>query len=185
MEKIRRDRKLLDFMEAKPATKYVGALWRVVREGRNPLDCNASGGRWDDGRFDVLYTAMERETALAEMRFHLAKGQPVIPSKPIYKLYELAADLSGLLDLSQREDLEELGLDMSKFGQLSYEVRTAEYPSTQAIAETAHFLDFSGLIVPSARHESNNVVIFCDRIDINTIHANPKNHGINFQKTPQ
>jgi hypothetical protein len=32
------------------------------------------------------------------------------------------------------------------------------------VAEVAHFLEFDGLIVPSARHECLNVILFCDRV---------------------
>ena len=36
---------------------------------------------WNDRTFDVLHTASKAERAIAEMYFHLARGQPVFPSK--------------------------------------------------------------------------------------------------------
>ena len=65
-----RDPDLIDSLDRLPRAKVRRTLWRIVRDGRDPLACSASGGRWDDGSFDVLYTSFEREGALAEMMFH-------------------------------------------------------------------------------------------------------------------
>jgi len=143
-------------------------VWRVVREGRDPCRCSGAGNRWDTGEFEVLYTATAREGAVAEMYFHLKRGQPVFPSKLRYTLHEIRVSLNGIYDLSDRATLEALGLNMGQFGQLSYMDRQGEYPSSQQIADAAHFLgsiepgDASGLIVPNARYDCTNVVIFCD-----------------------
>ena len=89
MVKARRDNTLIDALEAIDPVTFAGAVWRLVRDGRDPLQCSASGGRWDDGSFDVLYTSMSQAGAVEEMRFHLMRGQPVMPSKVRYRLFEL------------------------------------------------------------------------------------------------
>ena len=66
---------------------------------------------------------------------------------------------------------------MGRFGQLSYFERAGEYPRTQEVAEIAHFLDHEGIIVPSARWECNNVVLFCDHLRPSAIEA-VKDHGL-------
>jgi RES domain len=38
-----------------------------------------------------------------------------------------------------------------------------DYSATQALAAAAHFLEFDGLLVPSARHDSTNFILFMDR----------------------
>ena len=48
------------------------------------------------------------------------------------------------------------GVDVSRY-------ESFEYGATQALAAAAHFLEFDGLIAPSARHPSLNLVIFMDR----------------------
>ena len=53
--------------------------------------------------------------------------------------------------------LSSLGIDMTQYGSF-------DYTATQAIAAAAHFLECDGLIVPSARHTSLNLVLFLDRI---------------------
>ena len=160
----RRDRALIDAVENLRGERFSGTLWRVVREGRDPCTGSAAGGRWDDATFDVLYTSQERDGAIAELHFHLMRGQPVFPSKVSYFLYELHAELDSVVDLSKRKLLSSLGVNMARFGQLSYHERAGEYPRTQEVAEIAHFLDHHGIIVPSARWECANVVLFCDRV---------------------
>jgi len=160
----RRDSALIDALEDVPTKPWAGTAWRVVRDGRDPLTCSASGGRWDDETFDVLYTSCAKEGAIAERAYHLQKGQPIIPSRVAYRLYELSLSLGAVIDLSAADRLTALGVDMDRYGQLSYEERMGEYPRTQEVAETAHFLDCSGLIVPSARWACANIVVFCDRV---------------------
>jgi RES domain-containing protein len=166
-----RDNRLIDALEVFSHAPFEGTVWRVVREGRDPCQCSASGGRWDDGNFEVLYTSLDRDGAVAEMYFHLLRGQPVFPSKVRYKLHELKVELSETLHLPA------LGLDTSRYGQLSYVERTQEYPRTQEIAEVAHFLDCDGLVVPSARWSCSNLVLFCDRLGPDAIEAG-RDHGI-------
>ena len=63
------------------------------------------------------------------------------------------------------EALSELSLDISIYGRLSYAQRRAEYPRTQDIGEAASFHGHDGLLVPSARSDAMNVVVFCDRVN--------------------
>jgi RES domain-containing protein len=159
-----RDSKLIDALEVLPHSPIDTTVWRVVREGRDVAQCSASGGRWDDGTFDVLYTALDRDGAVAEMFFHLLRGQPVFPSKVRYELYELRVTLQSVMRLPTLPELSQLGIDTSRFGQLSYAERTLEYPRTQQIGEVAHFLDCDGLLIPNARWTCANLVVFGDRI---------------------
>jgi RES domain-containing protein len=160
----RRDSALIDAIEAIEPVQFRGPVWRVVRDGHDPCQCSRSGGRWDDGTFDVLYTALASDGAVAEMYFHLKRGQPIMPSRVRYRLYELRTAMDRALKLLDLAALARLGLDTEAYGRLSYQERTAEYPRSQDIAETAHFLEFDGLIVPSARWEGPNAVLFCDYV---------------------
>ncbi len=159
-----RDSKLIDALEERDAEIFNASVWRVVREGKDPCSCRSAGGRWDDRTFDVLYTAAERDGAIAEMYYHLSRGLPVIPSKFRYRLFELSISLSRLIKLPALDDLATLGLDVSSYGQLSYADRQREYPRTQDIAETAHFMDYDGILIPNARWNCTNVVVFCDQV---------------------
>ncbi|RJT28146.1 RES domain-containing protein [Mesorhizobium waimense] len=172
-----RDSRLIDALEVFPHTPLVTTAWRVVRDGRDVTQCSASGGRWDDCTFDVLYTSLARDGAIAEMYFHLLRGQPVFPSKAQFRLYELTVSLSEVLRLPTLPELAALGLDTSRYGQLSYAERMLEYPRTQEVAEVAHFMDFDALMVPSARWPASNLVIFCDRLAADSLEV-VQDHGL-------
>ena len=156
-----RDDRLLDAISALPSGTFSGSAWRVTREGRDPTQCSAVGGRWDDRTFDVLYTSTKADGAIAEMYFHMSRGQPVIPSLVRYHLHELRIRVANCLKLTL-DDLQTLGFRTATFGQLSYFEREQEYPRTQEIAEIAYFLGRDGLIVPSARSDHDNLIVFCD-----------------------
>ena len=155
---------LIDALDTREAAQFSGTLWRVVTTGLDPLRPGRSGGRWDDGSFEVLYTAVERDGALAEAHFHAYKGQPVLPSKISKTLHKIDANLSRVLDLTGDGVLSGIGANMAQYGRLHYVERESEYPSLQQIAEVAFFLEFEGILVPNARWSCSNLVIFNERI---------------------
>jgi hypothetical protein len=159
-----RDSSLIDALEAIRPIGFAGAVWRVVRAGRDVLIPSSAGGRWDDGTFDVLYTSQLADGAVAEMDFHVSRGQPVIPSRVHYHLYELRVAVEKVLQFVDLEALAKIGVETSRYGALSYGDRDQEYPRTQDIAETAQFVGFDGLLVPNARWNCKNLVIFSDRV---------------------
>jgi hypothetical protein len=157
-----RDNRLLDALENIQPEAFAGEVWRIVRDGRDPVQCSAAGGRWDDQTFDVLYTSSSADGAIAEMYFHLRRGQPVMPSQVHYRLFELSIKLSSCLRIVVMADLTTLGMQTAAFGQLSYVEREQEYPRSQEIAEAAQFIGRDGIIVSSVRSQSPNIVVFCD-----------------------
>ena len=182
-----RDNRLLDALEDLAPEAFEGSVWRVVRDGRDPVRCSSVGGRWDDGSFDVLYTSTRADGAIAEMYFHVARGQPVIPSLVRYRLFELRVSLASSLRVASLAALSLLGLQTALFGQHSYAEREQEYPRPQEIAEAAHFIGRDGMIVPSARAEWPNVIVFCDPAGPTAIEIR-KDHGLiewdQWRKTP-
>ena len=173
-----RDQSLLDSLEALPTAPFEGAVWRSVRTGQDPLVCGRSGGRWDDGTLDVLYTSETREGAIAERRFHLYQGQPFPPSKARYELFELWISLKSVIRFASVEALAEVGLRVEGYGRLSYVEREREYPRSQEAAEACAFLGADGMRVPSARDVTQgNLIVFCEQptgIEKRTV----RSHGI-------
>ncbi|MCY3859221.1 MAG: RES family NAD+ phosphorylase [Gammaproteobacteria bacterium] len=159
-----RDQALLDALEKLPQKPFIRSVWRSVREGADPLTCSRSGGRWDDGTLDVLYTSESRSGAIAERRFHLYQGQPFPPSKVRYEIYELEIELSCVVEFANVSELAELGLKTEQYGQLSYLEHRREYARSQQIAEACAFMGADGLKVPNARDlETFNVIVFCEQ----------------------
>lgn len=166
-----RDHRLIDALEARAPIAAPRTVWRACREDRDPTVCGRARGRWDDGTIDALYTAGDPYGAIAEVQFHVRRGQPVFPTKVRFELYELTVQFERLLDLSTESILADLGVDMARFGRLSYSDHPTEYLCTQDIAEAAHFLEFDGLLVPSARWRCVNTVVFCEALRANAIRA--------------
>lgn len=176
MSPLIRDNALLDALERLPQSPFSGRVWRSVGEGRTPTDCWRSGGRWDDKTFDVLYTSETKQGAIEERRFHLFRGQPIAPSKIKYELFELSAALERVIDISHLSKLQSIGMNTANYGRASYANIDKEYPPSQAIAEACFFIGADGILVPSARHNSNNLVVFCEQDSKHEVHI-IKNHG--------
>lgn len=152
-----RDLRLLDHVDAYPRRPYAGSLWRVVREGRDPLQASRAVSRWCNGQFDVLYTSLERDGAIAEV-YALLSLQPVFPSKITFYLHHLRVSVQQSLHLADLPTLGRLGVDVDRY-------QERDYTRTQEIADAAYFLGFDGLFVPSARWPCTNAVLFTDRIE--------------------
>ena len=172
-----RDQALLDALENRPQAPYAGTVWRSVREGQDPTQCWRSGGRWDDRTFDVLYTSETRDGAVEERRFHLFRGQPIPPSKVRYELFALRVRLAAVITFEDLAALQAVGMNTSRYGQASYVEKDTEYPRSQEVAEACYFLGADGILVPSARHDSRNLIVFCEQ-DTDPDIAEIRNHGI-------
>ena len=153
-----RDLALLDAIDAFEREPFAQSVWRVVREGRDPLQGARSRSRWcnDTFTFDVLYASLEREGALAEI-YALLSSQPVFPSRIKSFVHCVSVRASKTLRLADVATLAKLGVDTARF-------RERVYARTQAIADAAYFLGFDGLIAPSARWDCHSLVLFTDRI---------------------
>ncbi len=150
------DRAILDALDAMTPVRFDDTVWRITRAGFDPARGSAANGRWSPGgTVEVLYTSLEREGALAEIGYRLSL-EPVWPSRIQHEIHQLAARSERTLKFVSVESLAPLGVDVSRY-------ESFEYAATQALAAAAHFLEFDGLLVPSARHHSTNLVLFTDR----------------------
>ncbi len=153
----RHDRALLDALETTDSEAFSGTVWRVSARGRDPLRGSACGGRWSPpGEFEVLYTSLEARGATTEIGFRLSL-EPVWPSRAQHDLHRIAARTNRTLRFADVQVLAPLGVEPSRYG-------VFDYSASQAISAAAHFLDFDGLIVPSARSSALNLVVFLERV---------------------
>lgn len=130
-----------------------GEVFRACRKGLEPTAPSTRGGRWSarDGSA-VLYTSLLGEGALAELSFHWSQLNPV-PSKPAI-LHRLRVTARRSLRLIMA-DLNVLGVAENDFTSLSYQ-------RCQEIGEAVGFLECDGLMVPSARWDCENLVLFTE-----------------------
>lgn len=153
-----RDRALLDALDGFDRVPFAGEAWRVVRDGRDPLQGSASGGRWDPTLFDVLYTSLDSHGAVAEVHFHLSR-QPVFPSRIRYGLHRIRVRTAKTLRLPDLGAMVPLGVDPVRYREILYE-------PTQAIGDGAYFLGFDSIIAPNARWSCDNLILFTDQIGL-------------------
>lgn len=172
-----RDASLLDHLSSLERRPFEGTLWRIVRSDRDPLRGSSPKGRWDDGTINVLYTSLEADGAKAEMHFHTLRGQPVFPSRMEFKLYEIGCRLSRALIIPDKAGLLAAGIDPANYGKLGYDSRQQEYSMSQRIGEAACFLNADALIVPNARWDCLNAVIFTDALPAEDL-AILADHGV-------
>lgn len=151
------DRAILDALEAIDPEPFEGEVWRVTRKGRDAVRGSSAHGCWSPhGASEVLYTSLEREGALAEIGYRLSL-EPVWPSRIEHEIHAIDVRTERSLRLPDVRSLSALGVDIARY-------ETFDYAATQAVASAAHFLEFDGLLVPSARHASLNLVLFLDRL---------------------
>jgi len=151
------DSALIDALEGRATEVFIGDVWRVTRAGRDALMGSTASGRWSPGdERPVLYTSLERDGALAEIGFRLSL-EPVWPSRLAHEIHWIAARTSRTLRFADVTVLVPLGVDPARWQGFGYD-------ATQAIAAAAHFLEFDGLIVPSARTTCANLVVFLDNL---------------------
>lgn len=145
------DPDLLDKLSSFKSEPFEGRVFRATRMNLDPTAHSTWGGRWapkDD--YPALYTSMEPDGAIAEISHHWSLMTPR-PTKPIM-LHTLNVSASQTLKLI-RADLKALGVDLNHFNEL-------DYTRTQQIGSAVAFLDNDGLIVPSARWECDNLILF-------------------------
>lgn len=150
------DRIILDALAAIDPEPFNGTAWRVTRKGREPLRGAAANGRWStSGEFEALYTSLERDGAVAEIGYRLSL-EPVWPSRIEHEIHSIDVAAERVLRFADIASLAPLGVDIARY-------RSFQYAATQAIAAAARFLEFDGLIVPNARFDGANLVIFVER----------------------
>jgi hypothetical protein len=165
MRKIR-DPELLDRLQGMPLQSFNGKIWRMARAGRNPLIATSPKGRWDDGSFEVLYTACSPDAARAEMHYHLTRSQPVFPSALQIHLHEIAIEVDEIYVFPSLATLVPFGVDAATYGGMAYARLQEEYSITQRIGEAACFLGSGGLMVPCARWADQNLVVISGKAEL-------------------
>ena len=147
------DPELVDKLSSYDPVEYAGEVFRATRKGLDPTAFSTSGGRWAPRNGPaVLYTSLEPEGALAEIAFHWGQFNPR-PSKPAI-LNRLKVESNRSLRLL-RGDLLSLDVEVGRYPETNYERK-------QSIGSAVSFLEFDGLLVPCARWDCENFVLFAD-----------------------
>lgn len=149
------DPELLDAIESLGSETLDGVtVWRHMFNDNPPELSNTRGARWNPAGLAAIYTSEERETAIAEGQ-HAIDSQPLRPRARRY-VYELSVSTSKALRITV-DDLPTLGLDPA-------DLTSPDFAACQRVGAHAAFLGYDALIVPSARADGGNVVIFVNEL---------------------
>jgi RES domain-containing protein len=142
---------LLDLLQEAQVGALEATVYRHMFADYRPDLANTRGARWNPPDVPAIYTSLQRETALAEAEFRISLDA----FRPRVKrtLYELRIELGEVLDLSSREELLAVGVGEA-------ELTSDDPQACQLVGGAVAWLGCDGLLVPSARHDGTNLVIF-------------------------
>jgi RES domain-containing protein len=130
-------------------TQWSGTTYRHTAARRDPLSGEGArmfGGRWNPPEsFPALYLASPSAACAAELsRMALSQGVEVDDLLEAKRMFHTIGvrDLA-VLDLRERPAQEQVGLEP---GDLSGD----DWSACQAVGAAAHFLNFQGILAPSA-----------------------------------
>ncbi len=132
----------------------------------------AGGGRWHPPNdFEALYASLEENGAMAEIYHHLSRA-PVFSSSHV-EIHKLRISTLRTLIFPDIASLGPVGVDGEAF-------HRRDYTRMQPVGAAARFLDFDGLIVPSAQWPCSNLVLFPDRLENLDLLAVEETRGVNW-----
>lgn len=147
---------LLDALERLSSAPWAGGVYRHVFGENSPVAENISGARWNPPGTAAIYVTFASDTAVAEGD-HAVAVQP-LRTQVARWIYPLEVGLSHVVDLSDRNLLIDLGIT-------NHELASDDHAACQLVGGAVAWLGRDGLIVPSARHEGTNLVIFPTNLD--------------------
>jgi len=150
------DHELLDALQSLGSVVWQGLVYRHMFANYPPLLENRRGARWNPPDVPAIYTSLERQTVLAEAAHHI-ELQPLRP-RAVRTVYTMRASLSAVLDLRDPDILARVGLQLQSLAD-------TDWSRCQLVGGAAEFLGHDGLLIPSARAQGTNLVIFPNRCD--------------------
>lgn len=150
------DEKIRNRLARVEAVLWEGDVYRHMFAGMAPDRENVGGARWNPSGVAAIYTALIRETALAEAD-HRLRLETIPLRKDIRRtIYRVHVTLNAVVDLSDWTLLGELGIDQA----MLEEVQKSSLRACQQVGGGVDWYEYDGLLVPSARGEGANLVIY-------------------------
>ena len=145
------DRELLEKLDELRAGPWRGEVFRHMFGDYPPERENQRGARWNPPETPAIYTSLTRDVALAEADFQISL-QPVRP-RASRTIYTIDIVLASVIDLSDRSLLVVLGISQQDLALL-------DHRACQRVGGAIAWLGNDGVLVPSARADGVNLVIF-------------------------
>ena len=148
------DQDLLDALERLEAQSWEGEALRFVLGDTDPFQPNTRGARWNPPDTAALYTSLERTTVLAELD-HVRYLQTPVLRRELFALHMIRTRVTKMLDLTDRALLGALGVGEA-------ELSSDDQTECRRVGGAAAWLGHDGILVPSARADGMNLVVFVD-----------------------
>lgn len=154
---LERDPELLAYLEGCRHGRFDGIANRVVWADGSPIQGSSSArGRWNspEGQFEILNTSLAADGADAEF-------------EAFWSLFEQRPDRRALNWKLQVRLWRVVELGFEELGQLGVrqtDYRRRNYSRTQEISDGLNYLGCDGLIVPSARYDCNNLIVYMQNL---------------------
>jgi len=126
---------------------------RLFGAGSGPImaaftHLNPAGSRFSDGTYGVFYAAKERDTAIAETRYHSTLFLSATKENPLYlqmRLYQV--NVQGDV------------VDLHSYSKKHADILASDsYAASQAVAKKIRDTASNGIVYPSVRHKDGSCV---------------------------
>jgi RES domain-containing protein len=152
------DERLLDAVNAIGPTPWSGRSFRYTTARRDPISGEGArlhGGRWNPtDLFPVIYLGIPEAACMGELEKAAADNHLDVATQlqVPYKLHTIALNEVPVLDLRVKPSQLALGLEPDDF--------SGPWDSCQPIGHAAWFLEFAGVLAPSATGVGHTIALF-------------------------
>lgn len=157
MSELALDEAIVERVNELGPTNWSGVAYRHTARGREPLSGEGArrlGGRWNPrGVFSTIYLAHPAVTAVRELE-HAAQAASMSLGDMLAagrELHTIQVSELPILDLRDEWQLEAVGLSPD-------DVSDDDQTACQAVGHAAWFLEFAGVLAPSARNSEGLVL---------------------------
>lgn len=162
MSEARLDEQLLDAVNSIGHTRWSGTVSRYTTARREPLSGEGArlfGGRWNPpDLFPVVYLAEPAAACMRELERAAADNHVDVATQlqVPYLMHTIRVADLPVLDLRDEDAQEVLGLEPSDI--------TGNWEACQPVGHAAWFLEFAGVLAPSATGPGNTLALFEHRV---------------------
>lgn len=150
------------------ATPFSGQTYRYTAARRDPLSgagARLFGGRWNPrGIYATTYLALPESACIGELDMAATSqgmtSETFLAAPKVF--HSLAVTRLPVLDLRAPETLEQVGLTID-------DIAGDDWDACQSVGHAAWFLEFGGVLAPSATGNGYVLAAFEDRIDPGSI----------------
>lgn len=148
---------LEDIIGSLKSAPWDGRVFRVMLGEYPPDRENNQGARWNPPDVAAIYTSRKCHTCIAEVEYHLARQSRPVRADLKKTLYEINVSLGAVVTLDDAiERLEAIGIDRPR-------LFSDDMKLSQEVGRLITWLGHDGLLVPSARADGENLVIYPGR----------------------